>query len=100
MRIMDFQKRLQKHKIWTKFSDSYSTLPKLWLAYFLHGTQELVYCQTPDLPILPSLPLIGKSGRLYIRVVGWSVVCHNRESSDVTLAFEDAQVFQTLMDYE
>ena len=35
---------------------------------------------------------------LYIRVVVRSVVCHGRDSSNVTLAFEDAQVIQTLMD--
>ena len=29
---------------------------------------------------------------------GWLVVCHGHDSSDVTLAFEDAQVIQTLMD--
>ena len=49
------------------------------------------------LTILPSL-LIGKSGSLYIRVVGRSFVRHGRDSSDVTLAFEDAQVIQTVMD--
>ena len=47
---------------------------------------------------------MGKSGRLYIRVVGclvvWLVVCHSRNSSDVILAFEDAQVIRTLMDDE
>ena len=47
------------------------------------------------LTILPSL-LIGKSGRHYIRVVvcsvGWLVVRHGLDSSDVTLAFGDAQV--------
>ena len=55
------------------------------------------------LTILPSL-LIGKSGRLYIRVVVWLVgqlfVRHGRDSSDVTLVFEDAQVIQTVMDDE
>ena len=55
------------------------------------------------LTILPSL-LIGKSGRLYIRVVvclvGRLFVRHGRDSSDVTLAFEDAQVIQTVMDDE
>ena len=41
----------------------------------------------------PVQPLIGKSGRLYICVVVWSlVVCHAGDSSDVTLAFEDDQV--------
>ena len=49
------------------------------------------------LTILPSL-LIGKSGRLYIRMVVWSFVRHGRDSSDVTLSFEDAQGIQTLMD--
>ena len=52
----------------------------------------------------PQLPFIDKSGRLYIRVVvrlfGCLFECHGRDSSDVTLAFEDAQVIQTLMDYE
>ena len=51
------------------------------------------------LAILPSV-LIGKSGRLYIRVVGWLFVSHGRDSSDVTLAFADSQVIQTLMDDE
>ena len=51
------------------------------------------------LTILPSL-LIGKSGRHYIRVVVRLVVRHGRDSSDVTLAFEDAQVIQTVMDDE
>ena len=55
------------------------------------------------LTILPSL-LIGKSGRLYICVVVWLVgrlfVRHGGDSSDVTLAFEDAQVIQTVMDDE
>jgi hypothetical protein len=51
------------------------------------------------LTILPSL-LIGKSERPYIRVVVWLVVCHGRNSSDVTLAFEDAQVIQTVIDDE
>jgi hypothetical protein len=55
------------------------------------------------LTILPSL-LIGKSGRLYIRVVVWLFgrlfVRHGRDNSDVTLAFEDAQVIQTVMDDE
>ena len=59
---------------------------------------ELLYSR---LAILPSL-LIGKSGRLYIRVVVWLVVWlvvrHGRDSFDVTLAFEDAQVIQTVMD--
>ena len=51
------------------------------------------------LTILPSL-LIGKSERPYIRVVVRLVVCHGRNSSDVTLAFEDAQVIQTVIDDE
>jgi hypothetical protein len=51
------------------------------------------------LTILPSL-LIEKSGRPYIRVVVRLVVCHGPDSSDVTLAFEDAQVIQTVMDDE
>ena len=51
------------------------------------------------LTILPSL-LIGKSGRPYIRMVVCSVVRNGHDSSDVTLAFEDAQVIQTVMDYE
>ena len=33
---------------------------------------------------------------LYLR--GWSVVRHGHDSSDVTLAFEDAQIIHTLMD--
>ena len=41
--------------------------------------------------------LTGKSGRLYICVVVWSVslllCCHGGDSSDVTLAFEDALFF-------
>ena len=53
-------------------------------------------CRTPDLPKSPVQLLIGKYGRLYIRVVGWLVGClfvrHGRNSSDVTLALEDAQV--------
>ena len=58
------------------------------------GQSWVYYCQTPDLPILPSpaIALIGKSGRLYIRVVVCSAVCHAGNSSDVTLAFKDAQV--------
>ena len=41
-------------------------------------------------------PFIGKSGRLYIQVVGCSVGrCHAGDSSDVTLAFEDAQGIPT-----
>ena len=60
---------------------------------------ELQICQSSLVYLL-----IGKSGRLYICVVvrsaGRSVVCHGRDSSDVTLAFEDAQVIQTLMDDE
>ena len=61
-------------------------------------------CRTPDWQSSPVQVLIGKSGRLYIRVVvrlvGWSFVRHGGDSSDVTLAFEDAQVIQTLMDDE
>ena len=49
-------------------------------------------CRAPDLKNSPVQLLIGKSGRLYIRVVGWSFVRHDRDSSDVTLALEDAQV--------
>ena len=72
----------------------------------------LGYCRTPDLTNSPVQPLIGKSGRLYIRTVVWLVmwlvvwlvgclfVCHGRDSSDVTLAFEDAQLIQALMDDE
>ena len=46
-------------------------------------------------------PLIGKSGKLYICVVVWLFVLlvgcrHGGNSSDVTLAFEDAQVIQPL----
>jgi hypothetical protein len=52
--------------------------------------------------------LIGKSGRHYIRVVVWLFGClavwlvvrHGPDSSDVTLAFEDAQVIQTVIDDE
>jgi hypothetical protein len=44
--------------------------------------------------------LIGKSGRLYICIVGRLFDRHGHDSSDVTLAFEDAQVIQTLMDDE
>ena len=48
--------------------------------------------------------LTGKSGRLYICVVVWSVgrlvVCHGHNSSDVTLVFEDAQVIQNLINDE
>ena len=51
------------------------------------------------LTILPSL-LIGKSGRHYIRVVVRLVVRHGQDSSDVTLAFEDAQVIKTVIDDE
>ena len=50
------------------------------------------YCRTPDWQSSPVQLLIGKSGRLYIRVVGRSGVRHGRDSSDVTLALEDAQV--------
>ena len=53
------------------------------------GVFVKLYCQTPDLTKWK--PFIGKSGRLYIRVVVWSVVCHAGDSSDVTLAFEDAK---------
>ena len=38
--------------------------------------------------------LIGTNGRLYIHMVGRSVVRHAGSSSDVTLAFEYAQVIQ------
>ena len=53
---------------------------------------EYQYCRTPDWQSSPVQLLIGKSGRLYIRVVGCSVGRHGRDSSDVTLALEDAQV--------
>ena len=57
--------------------------------------RELEYI-APDLPNSPVQLSIGKSGRLYIRVVGWSVgwlfVRHGCNSSDVTLALEDAEV--------
>ena len=36
---------------------------------------ELNYCQTPDLPNSKVQPSIEKSGRLYIWVVDWLVVC-------------------------
>ena len=49
-------------------------------------------CRTPDWQSSPVQLLIGKSGRLSIRVVVWSVVRHGRDSSDVTLVLEDAQV--------
>ena len=68
------------------------------------GISVVHNCRTSDLPNSPVRPLIGKSGRLYIRVVvrsvGRLVVRHGGDSSDVTLAFEDAQVIQTLMDDE
>ena len=35
--------------------------------------------------------LLGKSGMLYICVVGWSVGHQAGDSSDITLAFKDAQ---------
>ena len=51
-------------------------------------------CQAPDLPNSPVQPFIGKPGRLYICVIVCSfvrlVVYHGGDSSDVTLAFEDA----------
>ena len=62
-------------------------------------THSLTFLPYSRLAILPSL-LMGKSGRLYIRVVGWLVVCHGPDSSDVTLVFADSQAIQTLMDDE
>ena len=37
---------------------------------------------------------------LFVQSVGRSVICHGGDNSDVTLAFEDAQSIQTLMDDE
>ena len=37
---------------------------------------------------------------MFAWLFGWLVVCHGCNSSDVTLAFEDAQVIQTVMDDE
>ena len=55
-----------------------------------------ISCRTRHLPNFRVQPLIGKSGRLYIHVVGrsvgWSFVRHGRDSSDVTLTLEYAQV--------
>ena len=50
-------------------------------------------CRTTDLLILPSPAIDFKSGRLCICVVVWSFV-RLAHSSDVTLAFDDAQFIQ------
>ena len=48
-------------------------------------------CRIPDLPFLPSPAIDWKIWKaLYL--CGWLVVCHICNSSDVTLAFVDAQV--------
>ena len=39
-------------------------------------------------------------GSIFARLFGWSFGRHGGNSSDVTLAIEDAQVIQTLMDDE
>ena len=90
--------------IWSIFIEAHSELgSKGYQSSSLHtlACQTLLKLLLPNsrLTILPSL-LIGKSGRLYIRVVGRSFVRPGRDSSDVTLAFEDAQVIQTVMDNE
>ena len=43
--------------------------------------------------------LTNLEGSIFAWLFGWLVVvCHGGDSSDVTLAFENAQVIQTLMD--
>ena len=65
----------------------------VFVIYTGNATPVLPNCRTPDWQSSPVQLLIGKSGRLYIRVVVWLVVVrHGRNSSDVTLALEDAQV--------
>ena len=59
------------------------------------------YCQTPDLPILPSPAIDWKIWKaLYLRgcLVGGLFGRHVGDRSDVTLAFEDVQVVQSLTD--
>ena len=72
---------------WDVSYSPFSTLSSLWSYLPNFGN-----CRTPDWQSSPVQLLIGKSGRLYIRVVVCSVVRHGRDSSDVTLALEDAQV--------
>ena len=56
-------------------------------------------CQTQDWT--KSKPFIENlKGSIFAWLFGCSGVCHGGDSSDVTLAFEDAQVIQTLMDDE
>ena len=61
---------------------------------FSRREKRMLDCQTPDFPNSPVQPLIGKFGRLCMCVVVCLfvrlVVRHGGDSSDVTLAFEDA----------
>ena len=70
--------------------------------YVTDDTDDTEYTDDDD---LRSCSLIGKSGRLFIRLVVLSDVCSDSyrqvgDSSDVTLAFEDAQIIQTLTNDE
>ena len=58
-----------------------------------HGITFLYY-QTPHLPNHPFQPLIGKSGRLYIRVAGFippfsREETENKDDTDDTLDIDD-----------
>ena len=95
--------KLRQYLIFDKKKENF-TLPSVVLSYVFAVLLPQIGIEGQILPnsrlaILPSL-LIGKSGRLYIRVVGRLFVRHGRDSSDVILAFEDAQVIQTVMDDE
>ena len=71
---------------------TYFTILNYTKIFVKRAAQVRHNCRTPDWQSSPVQLLIGKSGRLYIRVVVCSVVRHGRDSSDVTLALEDAQV--------
>ena len=57
-------------------------------------------CRTPDWQSSLVYGLENLEGSIFAWLFGWLFVRHGRNSSDVTLAFEDAQVIQTVMDDE
>ena len=77
---------------------------KLWLVN--HQTETYVYKYKKkgiaELQIEPNQEHLLKNleGSIFARLFGWSIGRHGGNSSDVTLAIEDAHVIQTLMDDE
>ena len=73
--VMFDDEKCTKLSIIKFFSSSISSRVCMMLG--LCASLQCDYCRTPDLPNSPVLPLIGKSGRLYIWVVVWLFVCRN-----------------------